>query len=92
MLKVKGMPILFLTVTFSEAWKNYQNILKYQDNRDTIPSNRPWEAINYYYERWLNLKRYFLRKSHLSGYGHLEEMIERHEFQLRGAIHTHSLL
>src|SRR6516162_7600642 len=92
MLEARGKPTIFLTVTFSEAWPQYQRILADQGCRDTLPSNRPWDAVNYYYERWLNLKRHHLRKPRITGYGVLKEMVERHEFQLRGAIHTHSLL
>src|SRR2546430_12892168 len=92
MIKARENPTLFLTLTFSEAWQHYRLILANQGCQDTLPSNRPWDAVNYYYERWLNLKRHFLRKPQISGYGTLQEMIERHEFQLRAAIHTHSLL
>src|SRR2546421_2606370 len=92
MIKARENPTLFLTLTFSEAWQHYRLILANQGCQDTLPSNRPWDAVNYYYERWLNLKRHFLRKPQISGYGTLQEMIKRHEFQLRAAIHTHSLL
>jgi len=45
MLKARGMPTLFLTVTFSESWPQYQQILANQGCRDTLPSNRPWDAV-----------------------------------------------
>jgi len=92
MLQTFGIPTLFITVTFSERWPGYKNILQSQGSKDTMPSNRPWDAVQYYYERWNILKRDLLRSAPVSGFGRLNEMVERYEFQLRGAIHTHSLL
>jgi hypothetical protein len=91
MLNAFAEPQLFITLTFSEWWPDYICILADTGNRDPTPSNRPWEAITYYYRRLQNLKDKFLRKEHLSGFGWLREWVERHEFQQRGAIHTHSL-
>jgi hypothetical protein len=91
MLNAFAEPQLFVTLTFSEWWPDYMRILADTGNRDPTPSNRPWEAITYYYRRLQNLKDKFLRKEHLSGFGRLREWVERHEFQQRGAIHTHSL-
>ena len=85
-------PQLFLTTTFSEKWPEYVEILANTGNRDTIPSNRPWEAVVYYHSRWKAFKTYLLRNPKVSGFEKLEEMVERMEFQLRGAIHTHALL
>ena len=92
MMETFGLPSLFLTVTFSERWPEYRQILRDFGSRDSLPSNRPWEAIQYYHQRWSNLKNELLRKPGVIGFGNLEELVERHEFQLRAAIHTHNLL
>lgn len=92
MLQTFGIPTIFVTTTFSECWEQYQEILRSTGNSDTLPTNRPWDAVQYYYERWHWIKTAFLKVSSVSGYGQLNEIVERHEFQLRGAIHTHSLL
>lgn len=49
-------------------------------DRNSAPSDRPWEAIMYYYRGIQTLKDKFLRKEHLSGFGRLREGVERHEF------------
>ena len=87
-----GLPQLFLTLTFSERWVEYQEILKNTGGGNTTPSNRPWEAFQYYHYRWQSLKEILLRKPKVSEYVELKELIERLEFQNRGAIHTHGLL
>lgn len=92
MLQTFGIPTLFITTTFSERWPKYQQILQQSGNQDTLPSNRPWDAVQYYYERWHWIKASYLRAPAVSEFGRLQELVERHEFQLRGAIHTHSLL
>ena len=92
MLQTYGLPQLFITTTFSERWFDYQKILLEIGRGSTLPSNYPWEAVQYYRERWYWLKKEFLRRPTISRYGLLREMAERHEFQLHGAIHTHSVL
>jgi hypothetical protein len=92
MIRGFGYPHLFVTLTFSEGWKSYLQLLRTTGNQDPLPSNRPWEAVQYYYRRYQNLKDKLLRNKRLNGFGALQEFVERHEFQQRGAIHTHSLL
>jgi hypothetical protein len=86
MLSSYGLPQLFVTLTFNESWLEFQDILN-----GRIPSNHPWEGVQYYYERIQNLKAKFW-KTPASKQGKLRELIERYEFQLRGAIHSHCLL
>ena len=92
MIRGFGYPHLFITLTFSEGWKSYLQLLRTTGNLDPLPSNRPWEAVQFYYRRYQNLKDKLLRNRKLSGFGAMREFAERHEFQQRGAIHTHSLL
>jgi len=92
MLGAYGISTLFVTLTFSEQWPAYQKIIASTGSRNTLPSDRPWEAVQYYYERLYWIKSQFLRNPKLSGFGMLKELIERQEFQLRGAIHSHNLL
>jgi hypothetical protein len=84
-----GLPQLFITLTFNERWEEFYNILQHTSTR--VPSNHPWEGVQYFYERIRNLKHYFW-KHKTSRFGKLLELIERFEFQLRGAIHSHCLL
>jgi hypothetical protein len=56
-----------------------------------MPSNFPWEGVQMFYERLHNLKTKFWKTSHAS-FGELQEVVERIEFQLRGAIHAHCML
>jgi len=86
MLSSYGLPQLFVTLTFNESWLEFQDILN-----GRIPSNHPWEGVQYYYERIWNLQAKFW-KTPASKQGKLRELIERYEFQLRGAIHSHCLL
>ena len=92
MLMTYNIPQLFITTTFSERWPEYQSILLKMSCDSTLPSNCPWEAIQYYQEQWYWLKKEYLRQPTVSRFGTLREIVERHEFQLRAAIHTHSLL
>ncbi len=92
MLSAYGIPTVFITLTFSEQWPAYQKILASTGSKNTLPSERPWEAIQYYYERLHWLKSQLFRKPQNSGFGALKELIERQEFQQRGAIHSHCLL
>ena len=56
-----------------------------------MPSNHPWEGVQTFYERMFQL-RDKLWKTPLAGFGELQELVTRIEFQLRGAIHSHSML
>jgi Helitron helicase-like domain at N-terminus len=104
MNKAFGKPKLFVTLTFSERWEQFQRIIqRAQDvlsalsgvsssDGPPLPSDFPWEAIQYYYERIYHFRRFFLCNRNASGFGKLQESVTRHEFQLRQAIHTHMLL
>jgi len=104
LLKSFLLPQLFVTLTFSEHWPQFQGILhQAQENRqrdwgaarqspNLLPTDFPWEAVEYYYEQIYHLRQYLLTASSASGYGKLRESVMRHEFQLRQAIHTHMLL
>ena len=50
MLGAYGIPSLFITLTFSEQWPAYQKIIASTGSKNTLPSDRPWEAIQYYYK------------------------------------------
>ena len=90
MLKAFNLPTLFVTVTFSEKWSQYEEILR-RAGGNSLPSNHPWEAVEYYYERLYQLRKNFWSKPHLTGFGKLLESVVRCEFQLRQAIHSHML-
>jgi hypothetical protein len=92
MLHTYEIPTLFITLTFSERWPAYQAFLATTGPASSLPSDRPWEAVQYYYERLHWLKKALFRKPIHSGFGALREMVERQEFQQRGAIHSHCLL
>ena len=92
LLRARGKPAIFLTLTFSESWPGYRELLAGTGDGDTLPTNRPWEAVHYYQERLKHLKNDLLRSHRRSGFGGLLELVERQEFQQRGAIHTHMLL
>ncbi|KID83911.1 DNA helicase PIF1, ATP-dependent [Metarhizium guizhouense ARSEF 977] len=92
MISGHGLPQLFITLTFNEGWEEFKNILR-SISPSAMPSNHPWEGVQYYYERIHNLKSKFWKgKSNHAKFGILKELIERFEFQLRGAIHSHCLL
>jgi Helitron helicase-like domain at N-terminus len=82
------LPQVFITLTFNDTWDwdEFQRILRNAPSR--FPSENPWAGVEYYYERILNFKNKFL-KNPTARFG---EMLERFEFQLRGAIHSHWLL
>src|SRR5216117_2441803 len=102
-VKARLLPQIFVTVTFSERWHEFQAIIQSaQDFLNSLsggahreapnPTNFPWEAVEYYYERIYHLRRYLLGNPRVSGFGKLMEMVIRYEFQLRQAIHSHMLL
>ena len=89
MISSGGLPQLFITLTFNDDWDEFQNILRNSSSR--FPSENPWAGVEYYYERILNFKSKFL-KHPAAHFGKMLDLIERFEFQLRGAIHSHCLL
>jgi hypothetical protein len=88
-LSSRGLSTLFVTLTFNDTWPEFEHILRNASSR--FPSDNPWAGVEYYYERILNFKNKFL-KHPTARFGKLLELIERFEFQLRGAIHSHCLL
>ena len=92
MLKAFGLPSLFITVTFSERWEQFQQILHRIAGPSFLPTDHPWEAVEYYYERMYHLRNSFFNEPRYNGFGKLLESVIRHEFQLRQAIHSHLLL
>src|SRR5437868_14794835 len=76
MLQAFSVPTLFITLTFFEQWSGYRHILNRTGNRDTLPSNRPWDAVQYFYQHIYWLKREFLRKEAISVFGKLCKIIE----------------
>ena len=91
MLGAYGISTLFVALTFSEQWPAYQKIIASTGSRNTLPSDRPWEAVQYYYEHLYWIKSRFLRNPKLSGFGILKELIERQEFQLSTPIISYGL-
>ena len=87
-----GTSTIFVTLTFNEQWPAYQKIISSTGSKNTLASDRPWEAVQYYYEHLYWLRSQFFRKPRNSDFGSLNELIERQEFQNRGAIHSHDLL
>ena len=70
----------------------YQYLLKNSGNGDMLPSNRPWDAVQYYYEQLCQLSKEFLCKLGMSMFEHLLELEERHEFQQHGSIYSHCIM
>ena len=85
----RNLPQLFVTLTFNDNWKEFKNILR--KSLSKFPSDNSWAGVKYYYERILNFKNKFL-KNPKARFGKMPDLIERFEFQLRGAIHSHCLL
>ena len=83
---------IFLTLTFFEKWMKYQKILKDTNEENITLNNRFWKTVQYYHYRWLFFKKYLLRKSNVSNYEKLKNLMKRQEFQNRDVIHIHSLL
>ena len=76
MLGACGTPTLFVTLTFNEQWSAYRKIISSTGSKNTLPSDKPWEAVQYYYERLYWLQSQFFRKSQNSDFGSLNELIE----------------
>ena len=70
----------------------YQYLLKNSGNGDMLPSNRPWDTVQYYYEQLCQLSKEFLCKLGMSMFEHLLELEERHEFQQHGSIYSHCIM
>ncbi|CAG8786816.1 10579_t:CDS:2 [Cetraspora pellucida] len=71
-------------------WSHLHTILANSDNRDTLPTNRPYHCANYFVHRFQSLKKELYKKPNLTGFGEITNFFDRVEFQNRGAAHTHS--
>ena len=91
MLQKLGLPTIFITLSMAEnRWNHLHDILANSDNRDTLPTNRPFHCANYFVHRFQSLKKELYTKSDLTGFGKITNFFDRVEFQNRGAAHTHS--
>jgi len=72
-------------------WKHLHKILKKTDNKDPLPSNRPFHTYHHYANRLQSLHHYLWKNPTLSNLGKWLHHFERDEFQNRGAIHTHGV-
>ena len=87
-----GLPQIFYTMTMGEGkWKHLHKILKKTDNKNTLPSNRPFHTYYHYTNRLQSLHYHLWKNSNLSNLGKWLHHFERDEFQNKGAIHTHEV-
>jgi hypothetical protein len=87
-----GLPQIFYTMTMAENhWKHLNNILLKTDNKDPLPSNRPFYTYLHYHHRLVSMHQYLWKNPNLTNWGDWLHHFERDEFQNRGAIHTHGI-
>ncbi|GBC21999.2 DNA helicase PIF1, ATP-dependent [Rhizophagus irregularis DAOM 181602=DAOM 197198] len=87
-----GLPQIFYTVTMAENhWTHLHKILSKTDNKDTLPSNRPFHTYLHYHHRLSSIHQYLWKNPNLTDWGNWLHHFERDEFQNRGAIHTHGI-
>ena len=87
-----GLPQIFYTMTMAEGhWSHLHNILSKTDNKDTLPSNRPFHTYLHYHHRLSSMHQYLWKNPNLTDWGNWLHHFERDEFQNRGAIHTHGI-
>ncbi|GES97445.1 Pif1-like helicase domain-containing protein [Rhizophagus clarus] len=87
-----GLPQIFYTMTMAEShWSHLHNILSKTDNKDTLPSNRPFHTYLHYHHRLSSIHQYLWKNPNLTNWGNWLHHFERDEFQNRGAIHTHGI-
>jgi Cdc6-like AAA superfamily ATPase len=87
-----GLPQIFYTMTMAENhWTHLHNILSKTDNKDPLPSNRPFHTYMHYHHRLSSMHEHFWKKPNLTDWGNWLHHFERDEFQNRGAIHTHGI-
>lgn len=85
-----GLPKLFITMTMAEgSWHHLKEILAITDNKNTLPTNRPFHSMQHFVHRLRTLKSEIWKKPALAEWGSIENFFERVEFQNRGAAHTH---
>ena len=91
MLKKKGLPSLFITLSIAESWWTHlHQIFSTTDNENTLLTNRSFHCINYFVHKFQSLKKEFYKKPNLTGFGDITDFFDRVEFQNRGVAHTHS--
>ena len=87
-----GLPQIFYTMTMAENhWSHLHNILSKTDNKDTLPSNRPFHTYLHYHHRLSSMHQHLWKNPNLTDWGNWLHHFERDEFQNRGAIHTHGV-
>jgi hypothetical protein len=59
MITGRQLPQLFITLTFNESWPEFKHILQRTTTR--LPSNHPWEGVQYFYKPIYWLKEKFWR-------------------------------
>ena len=92
MVQAFGLPQIFYTMTMAENhWTHLHKILAKTDNKDTLPSNRPFHTYQHYHHRLSSMHQYLWKNPNLTDWGNWLHHFERDEFQNRGAIHTHGI-
>src|SRR5581483_11713370 len=87
-----GLPQIFYTITMAENhWTHLHNILSKTDNKDPLPSNRPFHTYMHYHHRLSSMHQHLWKNPNLTDWGNWLHHFERDEFQNRGAIHTHGI-
>ena len=87
-----GLPQIFYTMTMAENhWSHLHNILSKTDNKNTLPSNRPFHTYLHYHHRLSSMHQHLWKNPNLTNWGKWLHHFERDEFQNRGAIHTHGI-
>ncbi|GES90942.1 DNA helicase Pif1, ATP-dependent [Rhizophagus clarus] len=92
MVQAFGFPQIFYTMTMAKShWSHLHNILSKTDNKNTLPSNRPFHTYLHYHHRLSSIHQYLWKNPNLTNWGDWLHHFERDEFQNRGAIHTHGI-
>jgi PIF1-like helicase/helitron helicase-like protein len=87
-----GLSQIFYTITMAENhWPHLHRILSKTDNKDTLPSNRPFHTYLHYHHRLSSMHQYLWKNQNMTDWGDWLHHFERDEFQNRGAIHTHGV-
>ena len=92
MVQAFDLPQIFYTMTMAENhWTHLHKILSKTDNKDTLPSNRPFHTYLHYHHRLSSIHQNLWKNPNLTDWGNWLHHFERDEFQNRGAIHTHGI-
>ena len=69
MVKAKGLPMLFVTLSMAETkWVHLTEILRHTDNEDINPTNCLFHVCMYFMQRFRSLKKRLWNDSRLSGW------------------------